>query len=134
MSQLTLEIPESLAWRLEGLAAKQKKSLEQLALEQLSSLLEPSVESLADEEATLIQATQARLPAADERRLQQLIAKSERGTLSPRELEEYRALAQQAEQLNGVRVEALAELARRRGRPAHVVMREIGWEGRGDGA
>jgi hypothetical protein len=58
------------------------------------------------------------LPAADERRLKRLIVKSERGTLTPRELEEYRALAQQAEQTNVTRVEALAELAQRRDLPA----------------
>jgi hypothetical protein len=88
----------------------------------------------ADEEAALIQATKARLPAADERRLKRLIAKSERGTLTPKELEEYRSLAQQAERLNVKRVEALAELVRRRGKPARAVMREIGWEGGDDGA
>lgn len=81
-----------------------------------------------DEEATLIRATKKRLPAADERRLKWLIAKSERGTLTPKELEEYRSLVQQAEQLNVKRVEALAELVRRRGKPARVIMQEIGWK------
>jgi hypothetical protein len=85
------------------------------------------------EEAALIQATEARLPAADQRRLKRLSAKSERGTLPPQELQEYRALAQQAEQLNVPRVEALAELARRRGKPLRVVMKEIGWQGGEDG-
>lgn len=88
----------------------------------------------ADEEAALIQATKARLPAADERRFKRLIAKSERGTLTPKELEEYRSLAQQAERLNVTRVEALAELVRRRGKPVRVIMREIGWEGGDEGA
>ncbi|MBI1928562.1 hypothetical protein HYR99_30510 [Candidatus Poribacteria bacterium] len=85
------------------------------------------------EEAALIQATQVRLPAADERRLKRLIAKSERGTLTPKELEGYRALAQQAEQLNVTRVEALAELVRRWGKPVRVIMQEIGWESGADG-
>ncbi|MGH7966295.1 MAG: hypothetical protein ACRERD_31470 [Candidatus Binatia bacterium] len=88
----------------------------------------------ADEEAALIQATRARLPAADARRLKRLIAKSERGTLTPKQIGEYRSLAQQAEQLTMTRVEALAELVRRRGKPARGVMREIGWEGGGNGA
>ena len=87
-----------------------------------------------DEEAALIQATKKRLPAADERRLKRLIAKSERGTLTPRELEEYRSLVQQAEQLNVKRVEALAELVRRRGKPARVIMQEVGWKSGEKGA
>ena len=87
-----------------------------------------------DEEVALIQATKVRLPATDERRLKQLIAKSERGTLTPKELEEYRALVQHAERLNVRRVEAVAELAQRRGKPVRVVMREIGWKGGEGGA
>jgi hypothetical protein len=87
-----------------------------------------------NEEAALIQATKARLPATDERRLKQLITKSERGMLTPKELEQYRALAQQAERFNITRVEALAELVQRRGQPVRVVMKEIGWESREGGA
>jgi hypothetical protein len=85
------------------------------------------------EEARLIQATKMRLPVAEARRLKRLIAKSERGTLTPKELDVYRALAQQAERLNVTRLEALAELVRRRGQPAHVVMDGIGWECGADG-
>lgn len=82
----------------------------------------------ADDEAGLIQATQARLPQADEQRLKQLSAKSERGTLTEKELEEYRALAQQAEQLDVKRTEALAELVKLSDKPVHAVMEKIGWE------
>jgi hypothetical protein len=88
----------------------------------------------AVEEEVLIQATQARLPMADERRLKRLIAKSERDTLTPQEVDEYRALAQQAERLDVTRVEALAALVRQRGKPVRVVMQEIGWENGDDGA
>ena len=42
MTQLTLEIPDALARRLAWLASKQKKSIEQVAVEQLGSLLEPA--------------------------------------------------------------------------------------------
>jgi len=86
------------------------------------------------QEMALIQATQARLPKADAQRLKQLSAKSESGTLKERELEEYRTLAHQAEQLNVKRVEALAELVRLKGKPVHLVMEEIGWEGPAFGA
>ena len=87
----------------------------------------------AVEEAKLVQATKMRLPVAEARRLKRLIAKSERGTLTPKELDAYRALAQQAEQLNVTRMEALAELVQRRGQPAHMVMDDIGWECGEDG-
>jgi len=82
----------------------------------------------AEEEEKLVQATKARLPATDEQRLKRLITKSERGTLTAKELDEYRTLAQQAERINVIRAEALAELVRRRGKPAHVVMQEIDWK------
>jgi hypothetical protein len=80
------------------------------------------------EEATLIQLTKTRLPHAEERRLKHLIAKSERGTLTSKELLEYRALASQAQQLDVRRLEALTELARRRGQSLEAVMQSIGWE------
>lgn len=86
------------------------------------------------EEEVFLQATRARLPATTERRLKQLITKSERGTLTPKELEEYRVLGQQAEQLDVKRVEALAELVKRRRKPAHVIRKEIEWESGKNGA
>ena len=39
MAQLSIEIPEDLARRLEGLAIAQNKSVEEVALERLQSLL-----------------------------------------------------------------------------------------------
>ena len=81
-------------------------------------------------EAALIRATQARLPQAEAKRLKQLGGKSERGTLTEKELDEYRALAQRAEQFDVTRVEALAALViKLKGNPVHAVMEEIGWEG-----
>jgi hypothetical protein len=85
--------------------------------------------SQTGDEAALVQATKARLSVADERRLKRLIDKSEGGTLSPKELQVYRALAQQAQRLSVTRVEALSELVRRKGKPVREVMEEIGWEG-----
>ena len=87
-----------------------------------------------DEETALIATTQTRLPTTAERRLERLVEKSERGLLNLKELEEYRTLSQQAEQLNAQRVEALAKLARRWGKPVGVVMREISWKDGEDGA
>jgi len=85
------------------------------------------------DEVALRQEAQARLPTSGERRLKRLIAKSEQGTLKPTELAEYQALAQEAERINVRRAEALAELARRRGRPAAVLRAEIGWKSDADG-
>jgi hypothetical protein len=74
----------------------------------------PSSGSVDDpDEASLARAARARLPAAAERRLKRLIARSERGDLTPKELADYQALAQEAQRINAGRAEALAELARR---------------------
>lgn len=80
-----------------------------------------------DEEERLIAVANLRLPALDERQFKRLRKKSERGTLTPKELEKYRSLARQAERLNVKQLEALSKLARRRGKPLRVVMKEIGW-------
>lgn len=63
------------------------------------------------EEAKLIQAAQARLPAAAERRLRRLIARSECGRLTPKELADYQALAQEAQRIDAARADALAKLS-----------------------
>jgi hypothetical protein len=84
-------------------------------------------------EATLIQVAGVSLPAATERRLKRLIARSERGILTRDELAEYQSLAQEAQRLDAVRAEALAELARRRGKSVRAVKAEIRCEGGADG-
>jgi hypothetical protein len=48
MTQLTLEIPDALAQHLAWLASEQKKSIEQVAVEQLESLLAPAMENLEE--------------------------------------------------------------------------------------
>jgi hypothetical protein len=86
------------------------------------------------DEATLVRAATVCLPAAAERRLKRLIARSERGRLTRNELAEYHALAQEVQRLDAARAEALAELARRRGKSVRAVKAEIGCEGGTDGA
>jgi hypothetical protein len=83
-------------------------------------------------EAALVQACKVRLPAVEERQLEKLIARSERGVLSRDQLEEYRALVRRVEQLDATRLAALTQLARRWGKTVHFVMETIGWEGGGD--
>jgi len=67
------------------------------------------------DEAMLVRAARARQTAAAERRLKRLIARSERGMLTREELVEYQTLAQEVQQIDVDRAEAVAELARRRG-------------------
>jgi hypothetical protein len=94
--------------------------------------LEPERQLETKEEAVLIKVTKERLPAPDEKRLKQLCQKSERGTLTETDLEEYRGLAQQAEVLDFRRTKALAELVKLKGKSVYAVMKEIGWEGSED--
>ncbi len=86
------------------------------------------------DDAALIRAAQARLSAAAGRRLRRLIGRSEADRLTPKELAEYQALAQEAQRLDAARAEALAELARRRGQLPSAVMAELGRTGPADGA
>jgi hypothetical protein len=86
------------------------------------------------DEATLVEAAEVRLSASAERRLKRLIARSERGLLTPEELAEYRALAQEVQRLDAARAEDRAELGRRRGKSARSAMAGISGEGGRDGA
>ncbi len=85
------------------------------------------------EEATSVRAAEIRLPPVSERRLKTLIARSERGLLTPEELSEYRALAGEVQRLDAVRAEALGERARRRGESVRSAKRRIRGEGGRDG-
>ncbi len=85
MTQLTIEIPDALARRLAWLASEQKKSVEQVAVEQLASLLEPSAENLAEKYERFFQQSglfverlaeeKQRYQAVSEERLKELAAK-----------------------------------------------------------
>jgi len=86
MTQLTIEIPEALAQRLARLASEQHKSIEQVAVEQLESLLAPPAqENLEEKYAQFFQQSglfverlaeeKARYQAVSEARLKELAAK-----------------------------------------------------------
>jgi predicted transcriptional regulator len=85
MTQLTIEIPDALARRLVWLASEQKKSVEQVAVEQLESLLEPVAESLEEKYARFFQQSglfverlaeeKQRYQVVSEERLKELAAK-----------------------------------------------------------
>jgi hypothetical protein len=120
---------EQLLEAIDRLAPAQRRELER-------RLAWRRVEDGNDEsdEATLVGAAKVRLPAAAERRLKRLIARSERGLLTPKELAEYQALAEEVQRLDAARAEALAKLERRRGKSARSVKGGISGEGGRDGA
>jgi hypothetical protein len=80
------------------------------------------------DESLLIHQTKVQMSAADAKRLRRRAEKSERRSLGPAELEEYRRLAATAERINAMRVRALAELARHRNEPISQIKKEIGWQ------
>ena len=85
MTQLTIELPEALARHLAWLASAQQKSVEQVVVEQLESLLAPAAEHLEEKYARFFQQSglfverpaeeKARNQAVSEARLQALAAK-----------------------------------------------------------
>lgn len=84
-------------------------------------------------ETALIADAQAHLGTLQQRRLRHLIAKSEIGTLTTKELADYQALAREAEALDAARAQAVAELARRWGKSAAAVWDTIRAKGARDG-
>jgi hypothetical protein len=58
MANLTIEVPDELVNSLEAIAAAQRKSIQQLALERLSSLVEVSPEPRAGSPAALLRVLQ----------------------------------------------------------------------------
>ncbi len=58
MANLTIEMPDELVRTLEAIAAAQHKSVQQLAIERLSSLLENSTGDLAGSPAAVLRAMQ----------------------------------------------------------------------------
>ena len=85
MTQLTIEIPDTLAHRLAWLALEQKKSVEQVAVEKLESSLEPAAQNPEEKYERFFrqsglfverpQAEKQRFQAVPEERLVELAAK-----------------------------------------------------------
>ena len=59
MANLIIELPDNLARSLEGIAASRHKSVQQLALEQLNSLVTAATETRAGSPTTILRAMQA---------------------------------------------------------------------------
>ena len=82
----------------------------------------------ADEEALLLARIEenSRFPAADQRRFNRLRRKRQAETLTKGEETELQAFWRRVERMSATRLEALHELARRRGRSVKTLMRELG--------
>ena len=76
MANLIIEMPDDLVRSLAGMAAAQRKSVQQLALEQLSSLVEVTRESRAGSPAAVLRVMQEppHLSSADVDELDAVIA------------------------------------------------------------
>jgi hypothetical protein len=128
--------PGSGSWSVEQLleAVEHLSPAEQREFQRRLAARQAANGSPGLDEAALVQAARTRLPAAAERRLRRLIARSERGRLTPQELADYQSLAQEAQRIDAARAEALAELARRQGRSVQAVKAALDREGRTDDA
>jgi hypothetical protein len=78
---------------------------------------------------SLLDAATVQMPLKDQVRLERLITKSERQELTALERKEYRRLAQQAERLSLLRVQALSELARVASKPISQIAVELARNG-----
>lgn len=78
MQQLTIEIPELLAQRLAWLAAEQQKSVEQVALERLASLVEVPAENLQEQYARFFKESGLFIEAPEEEQRRYQPASAER--------------------------------------------------------
>jgi hypothetical protein len=125
-------LPVAGAWSVEQLleAVAHLSPTEQREFQRRLAARQGQNGSPQTDQDTLIQAARARLPVAAERRLKRLIARSERGQLTPRELADYKSLAQEAQRIDAARAAALAEQAHRRGQSVQAVKAEIDHKGR----
>jgi hypothetical protein len=124
----TVEVPVQLTVKHLMTAIKQLSTTElQEFLQQLAAWQQHNGQQ-AEEEAVLLAriAENSHLPAAEQRRYEQLRRKCERRTLTERELTEYQALLQQLEARNVKRIEALIALAQQRRTTLRGIMAELG--------
>src|ERR1700704_4305273 len=90
--------------------------------------------SATNEETALLARIEenSRLPAAEQRRFNRLRRQRQAETLAKAEETELQALWRRVEQMNAVRLEALARLAQQRGTNVRALMRELGLAERPD--
>jgi transposase len=83
---------------------------------------------VSEEEQVLLEIVTGKLPAQTQKRLDMLRRKSRTASLTPAEQAELLGFVQQVERQDLARVEALVNLARRRGVTVSTLMRKLGLE------
>ena len=109
-------------------AIKQLSSTElQEFLQQLAAWQQHNGQQAEEEVALLARIKEnSSLPTTKQRRFDRLRRKRQAGTLTKPEAAELQALWQQVEQMNVTRLQALTDLAQRRGTDVKTCMRELG--------
>jgi hypothetical protein len=123
----TIEVPVRLTVDHLMTAIKQLSSAELHAfLQQLAAWQQHNGQQ-AEEAALLARIREnSRLPTTKQRHFDRLRRKRQAGTLTKLEAAELQALWQQVEQMNVTRLQALTDLAQRRGTDVKTCMRELG--------
>jgi uncharacterized protein YydD (DUF2326 family) len=111
---------------LNGVAQLDTPELEQFISQVLTLRAKRIAPSLPEEEARLLEKINQGLPPDVQQRYDELTAKRRAETLTPEEHEELLDLIDRIEQADAERVQALAELAQRRGVSITTLMAELG--------
>jgi hypothetical protein len=124
----TLLVPAQLTVEHLMAAIKQLSPAELREFAQRFAAWQEKSSAPADEESALLATIEENscLPAAEQRRYDQLRRKYEHRTLTEHELAEYQWLLEQLEARNVKRVEALIALAQRRGTTLQGITAELG--------
>jgi hypothetical protein len=102
-----------------------EKELRQFTSQVLALNAKRMAPSVTQEEAELLLRINGRLPEDVQRRYAELIARRDAETLGDEEHQELLRLTKQVEALDGARVEALSQLASRRGVTLSALMRQL---------
>src|ERR1051326_9205268 len=121
-SMPTVQIPVELSLADLVAAAKQLPGEQ---LRELARQIQEWDESDRSDDLRLVEAVRCGLESSQRRRLEELIERSEDGTLTPEEITEYQALAQAAERIDVTRLQAAQELSRRWRKPLKAVLQEL---------
>jgi hypothetical protein len=124
----TVEVPVQLTVKHLMTAIKQLSTTElQEFLQQLAAWQQHNGQQAEEEAALLARIKEnSSLPTTKQRRFDRLRRKRQAGTLTKPEAVELQALWQQVEQMNVTRLQALTDLAQRRGTDVKTCMRELG--------
>lgn len=111
---------------LKGVEQLEKQDLEEFVHKVLEIRARRLVRNYKHEEVTLIEQAKIGLSEAEKLSLENFAAKSQEGTLSPNEREDYLALTEKMELLNNQRLAALGKLAQLRNVSLEAVMEQLG--------